>query len=60
MTEDGEIRFRRSMTVEEVTAVSVPQEETHEDRPAKTIQVRKGGGKNVDNAEIIEVQDRNS
>ena len=59
VTEDGETLLRRSMTMEEVTAVSVPQEETHEDLPGKTIQVRKGGSEEyIDNAEIIEVQDR--
>lgn len=60
VTVDGEILFRRSMTIEGVTAVSVPQEETHEYLPGKMIQVRKDGGEEyVGNAEIVETQDRN-
>jgi hypothetical protein len=60
VTEDDETLLRRSMTLDEVTAVSVPQEESHEDLPGKTIQIRKGGGEEyVENAEIVEVQDRN-
>jgi hypothetical protein len=59
VTVDDEVLLRRSVTLEGVTAVSVPQEETHEDLPGKTIQVRKDGGEEyVDNAEIIEAQDR--
>lgn len=58
VTEGDETLLRRSMTLEEVTAVSVPREQTHEDLPGKTVQIRKGGGEEyVDNAEIVEVQD---
>ncbi|WP_435180129.1 hypothetical protein [Halorussus sp. AFM4] len=58
VTEDGETLLRRSMTLEEVTAVSVPREQTHEDLPGVTVQIRKGGEEEyVDNARIVEVQD---
>lgn len=59
VTEDGETLLRRSVSLDGVTAVSVPQEESHEDLPGKTIQIRKEGGEEyIDNAEIVEVQDR--
>ena len=60
VTEGDQTLLRRSMTLEEVTAVSVPREETHEDLPGMTIQIRKGGEEEyVDNARIVEVQDPN-
>lgn len=59
VTEGDETLLRRSVSIEGVTAVSVPQEESNEDLPGKTIQIRVGGEEEyVENAEIIEVQDR--
>lgn len=58
--EDDPIQ-RRSVTIDGVTAVSVPREPTDEDDPdlpGKTIQLRMGGGiENIAQAEIVEVQD---
>ncbi|MFC6764941.1 hypothetical protein [Natrinema soli] len=52
---------RRSITIDGVTAVSVPKEPTDEDDPdlpGQTIQLRMGGGiENLAQAEIVEVQD---
>lgn len=59
VTEDGRTLLRRSVTMDEVTAVSVPQEESDEELPGKAIQIRIGGTEEyVENAEIVEVQDR--
>lgn len=59
VTEDGRTLLRRSVTVDEVTAVSVPQEESDDELPGKAIQLRIGGTEEyVENAEIVEVQDR--
>ncbi|MDF9744784.1 hypothetical protein [Natrinema salsiterrestre] len=58
--EDDPIQ-RRSLTIDGVTAVSVPKEPTDADDPdlpGQTIQLRMGGGiENVAQAEIVEVQD---
>ena len=65
VTEDDETLLRRSVTIDEVTAVSVPQdeedeEEADDDLPGETIQLRIGGTEEyVENARIVEVQDRN-
>ncbi|AEH38241.1 hypothetical protein [Halopiger xanaduensis] len=60
--EDDPIQ-QRDVTIEGVTAVSVPKEETDADDPdlpGKTIQLRMGGGiEYMDQAEIVEVQDLN-
>ncbi|WP_408959653.1 hypothetical protein [Natrinema sp. 74] len=52
---------RRSVTIDGVTAVSVPKEPTDADDPdlpGQTIQLRMGGGiENIAQAEIVEVQD---
>ncbi len=51
---------RRSVTVDGVTAVSVPQDADEGDPglPGKTIQVRMEGGiESLEQAEIVEVQD---
>lgn len=54
---------RREVTVDGVTAVSVPKEPTGEDDPdlpGRTLQFRMGGGiEHVSQAEIVEVQDEN-
>ncbi|QFU82825.1 hypothetical protein [Natronorubrum aibiense] len=58
---EGDPIQRRSVTVEGVTAVSVPKEPTDEDDPdlpGKTIQLRMGGGiEHFAQTEIVEVQD---
>ncbi|WP_246998644.1 hypothetical protein [Halosolutus gelatinilyticus] len=58
--EDDPIQ-KRSVTIEGVTAVSVPQQPTDADDPdlpGRTIQLRMGGGiEYLDQAEIVEVQD---
>ena len=58
---EGDPIERRSVTIEGVTAVSVPQEPTDEDDPdlpGQTLQLRMGGGiEFVEQAEIVEVQD---
>jgi hypothetical protein len=58
--EDDPIQ-RRSLTIDGVSAVSVPKQPTDADDPdlpGKTIQLRMGGGiENVAQAEIVEVQD---
>ncbi|MGQ3411433.1 hypothetical protein ACT4ML_04115 [Natrinema sp. LN54] len=58
--EDDPIQ-RRSLTIDGVTAVSVPREPTDEDDPdlpGQTLQLRMGGGiENIAQAEIVEVQD---
>ncbi|MFA9425402.1 hypothetical protein [Natronorubrum sp. A-ect3] len=58
---EGDPIQRRSVTVEGVTAVSVPKEPTDEDDPdlpGQTIQFRMGGGtEHFAQAEIVEVQD---
>ncbi|WP_339104676.1 hypothetical protein [Haloterrigena salinisoli] len=58
---EGDPIERRSVTIEGVTAVSVPQEPTDEDDPdlpGQTLQLRMGGGiEFIDQAEIVEVQD---
>ncbi|RKD95737.1 hypothetical protein [Halopiger aswanensis] len=60
--EDDPIQ-QRDVSIEGVTAVSVPKEETDADDPdlpGKTIQLRMGGGiEYLDQAEIVEVQDLN-
>lgn len=56
--EDGRELQRRARQFDEVTAVSVPQEESDSDLPGKTIQLRVGGETEyVEHAELIEVQD---
>lgn len=58
VTEGGETLLRRSISKDGVTAVSVPQEESDDTLPGKTIQLRIEGGETyVENAEIVEVQD---
>ena len=58
--EDDPIQ-QRDVTLEGVTAVSVPKEETDgddPDLPGKTLQLRMGGGTEyLEQAEIVEVQD---
>ncbi|ADB59655.1 hypothetical protein Htur_0759 [Haloterrigena turkmenica DSM 5511] len=58
---EGDPIERRSVTIEGVTAVSVPQEPTDEDDPdlpGRTLQLRMGGGiEFMEQAEIVEVQD---
>ncbi|ELZ14946.1 hypothetical protein C477_19427 [Haloterrigena salina JCM 13891] len=58
---EGDPIERRSVTIEGVTAVSVPQEPTDEDDPdlpGQTLQLRMGGGiEFMKQAEIVEVQD---
>ncbi|ELY47897.1 hypothetical protein [Natronorubrum bangense] len=60
---EGDPIQRRTVTVEGVTAVSVPKEPTDEDDPdlpGQTIQFRMDGGvEHVAQAEIVEVQDEN-
>lgn len=60
---DGDPIQRRSVTVDGVTSVSVPQEPTDEDDPdlpGRTIQFRLGGGIDyLEQARIVEVQDPN-
>lgn len=60
LEQEGQNLQRRARQFDEVTAVSVPQEETHPDVPGMTIQLRIGGDQTyVDNAELIEIQDPN-
>lgn len=58
---EGDPIQRRSVTIDGVTAVSVPKEPTDEDDPdlpGRTIQLRMGGGiEYLPQAEIVEVQD---
>lgn len=58
---DGDPIQRRTVTVGEVTAVSVPQdsnEEDHPDLPGVTIQLRLGGGEEfIEQAVFVEAQD---
>ncbi|QLG50261.1 hypothetical protein [Natrinema halophilum] len=58
---EGDPIQRRSLTIDGVTAVSVPKEPTDADDPdlpGQTIQLRMGGGiENIAQAEIVEVQD---
>ena len=67
---DGEPAQRRDVTIDGVTALSVPQQPTEEDDtdlsgrtkdsdlPGRTIQVRKDGGiEHFEQAVIVEVQD---
>lgn len=55
---DGQDLQRRAREFDEVTAVSVPRDESDGDLPGRTIQLRLDGGtEHVDNAGIIEVQD---
>jgi hypothetical protein len=59
--EDDPIQ-RRSVTIDGVTAVSVPGDSTEEDQdlPGRTVQLRvKGGLESLEHAEIVEVQDEN-
>lgn len=59
VTEGGETLLRRSVSIDEVTAVSVPREESDEDLPGKPIQLRIGGEEeHFENAELVEAQDR--
>lgn len=54
---------RRTITVGEVVAISVPQEPAEDDDPdlpGRTTQIRTGGGETfIPQVEIIEVQDEN-
>lgn len=58
---EGDPIQRRIVTIDGVTAVSVPQDvgdEDDPDLPGRTLQFRLGGGtERVDQAEIVEVQD---
>ena len=58
---EGDPIQRRDVTIDGVTAVSVPKEPTDEDDPdlpGRTIQFRMGGGiEYIDQARIVEVQD---
>lgn len=59
---DGDPIQRRSVTIGDVTAVSVPQEPADDDDPnlpGVTVQVRLAGGEEefLEQAEIIEIQD---
>ena len=58
---EGDPIQQRTVTIDGVTAVSVPQEETEADDPdlpGRTLQVRMGGGiEYLEQAEIVEVQD---
>ncbi|WP_226004363.1 hypothetical protein [Natrinema salinisoli] len=59
--EDDPIQ-RRSLTIDGVTAVSVPENADDGDPnlPGRTIQIRTGGGiESLEQAEIVEVQDEN-
>ncbi|WP_265110240.1 hypothetical protein [Halosolutus halophilus] len=60
---EGDPIQRRSVTIDGVTAVSVPQDSIDEgdpDLPGQTIQVRMEGGiEQLDRAAIVEVQDEN-
>ncbi|SFB70985.1 hypothetical protein SAMN05444422_101377 [Halobiforma haloterrestris] len=60
---DGDPIQRREVTIDGVTALSVPQEPTEEDDPdlpGRTLQLRLGGGiEFLANVELVEAQDRN-
>ena len=60
---EGDPIQRRSVTLDGITAISVPQEPTDENDPGLpgyTIQFRTGGGmESVEQAAIVEVQDEN-
>jgi len=60
---DGDPVQRRTITIDEVVAISVPQEPTEDDDPAlpgRTTQIRTGGDETfVPQVEIVEVQDGN-
>ncbi|USZ72845.1 hypothetical protein [Natronosalvus halobius] len=60
---EGDPIQRRDVTIDGVTAVSVPQRSNKDDDsalPGKTIQVRlEGGIETFEQAEIVEVQDEN-
>ena len=60
---EGDPIQRRSLTVEGVTAVSVPQDSSDggdPDLPGQTVQLRMEGGiESLEQAEIVEVQDEN-
>lgn len=59
VTEDGRTLLRRPVSLDDVTAVSVPRESSDDDLPGETLQIRVGGEERyVENAEIVEVQDR--
>lgn len=55
---DGRELQRRARQFDEVTAVSVPEGDTDDDLPGRTIQLRVGGETEyVERAELVEVQD---
>lgn len=60
---EGDPIQRRDVTIDGVTAVSVPQQPTEADDPdlpGRTVQFRMGGGiEYLESAEIVEVQDEN-
>ena len=60
---DGDPIQRRTITLDEVSAISVPKEPADDDDPGlpgQTIQVRTGGGETfISQAKIVEVQDAN-
>ncbi|WP_227380781.1 hypothetical protein [Haladaptatus halobius] len=60
---DGDPVQRRTITLDEIIAISVPEEPADNDDPdlpGQTIQVRIGGGETfISQAEIVEVQDAN-
>ncbi|MFD1565759.1 hypothetical protein ACFR99_19735 [Haloarchaeobius amylolyticus] len=59
---EGDPIQRRSITIDGVTAISVPSESIEEESalPGQTIQVRTDGGiESIEQAEIVEVQDEN-
>jgi len=60
---EGDPIQQRYVTIDGVTAVSVPEQPTDEDDPdlpGRTIQFRMGGGIDyLEQAEIVEVEDRN-
>jgi hypothetical protein len=60
---EGDPIQRRTVTLDDVVAISVPEEPAEDDDPGlpgRTVQVRTGGGETfVSQAKIIEVQDSN-
>lgn len=60
---EGDPIQQRYLSLDGITAVSVPQEPTEEDDPdlpGRTIQIRAGGGiEHFRQAEVVEVQDEN-